>query len=148
MMMASDPLSAEGQNYLLKARLAKHRRKGMWVKAFSGNSEKKAIKDLGVNGYDYDFKALTIGFDLGSERVKQAIAISVQQGSVTSKNKQGYQDYETVLLNYQNTQRFKDGGVLPYHPGLAFTRWMPSDISLSAPLAKLPKPNIKPTLLI
>ena len=121
MMMASDPLSAESK-LSVKDRLAKHRRKGMWVKAFGGNGEKKAIKDLGVNGYDYDFQGTTIGFDLESERVKQAIAISVQQGSVTSKNKQGYQDYETVLLNYQNTQRFKDGGRLALSSGLAFTK--------------------------
>ena len=121
MMMASDPLSAESK-LSVKDRLAKHRRKGMWVKAFGGNGEKKAIKDLGVNGYDYDFQGTTIGFDLESERVKQAIAISVQQGSVTSKNKQGYQDYETVLLNYQNTQRFKNGGRLALSSGLAFTK--------------------------
>ena len=142
MMMASDPLSAESK-LSVKDRLAKHRRKGMWVKAFGGNGEKKAIKDLGVNGYDYDFQGTTIGFDLESERVKQAIAISVQQGSVTSKNKQGYQDYETVLLNYQNTQRFKDGRL--YHQVLLLQGGCQRYIAVGAETAK---PNIKPTLLI
>ena len=120
MMMASEPLSADAK-LTVKERLANHRRKGMWVKAYGGNGEKEALKELGVNGYDYDFSGTTIGFDLESKSVKQAIALSVQTGSVTSHKKQGYQEYETVMLNYQNTQRFKSNRSLSLSIGGAVT---------------------------
>ena len=116
MMTASDPLSAESK-LSVKERIAKHRRKGMWVKAYGGSGEKDPIKDIGVNGYDYDFQGTTIGFDLETSKIKQAIALSVQTGSVTSNNKEGYQDYETVLLNYQSTRALKHGGSLALSAG-------------------------------
>ena len=116
MMTASDPLSAESK-LSIKKRMAEHSRKGMWVKAYGGSGEKDPIKDIGVNGYDYDFQGTTIGFDLETSKIKQAIALSVQTGSVTSNNKEGYQDYETVLLNYQSTRALKHGGSLALSAG-------------------------------
>ncbi|MGC6517656.1 MAG: autotransporter domain-containing protein [Candidatus Puniceispirillaceae bacterium] len=121
MMTDADPLSADNK-LSVSERLKQHSRKGIWVKGFGGNGEKKAIKDLGVNGYDYDFQGTTIGFDIESETMNQGVALSVQQGSVTSKNKQGYQDYETVMLNYQNTRVLKNGASLALSSGLAFTK--------------------------
>ena len=116
MMTASDPLAAESK-LSVKKRMAEHSRKGMWVKAYGGSGEKDPIKDIGVNGYDYDFQGTTIGFDLETSKIKQAIALSVQTGSVTSNNKEGYQDYETVLLNYQSTRALKHGGSLALSAG-------------------------------
>ena len=116
MMTASDPLSAESK-LSIKKRMAEHSRKGMWLKAYGGSGEKDPIKDIGVNGYDYDFQGTTIGFDLETSKIKQAIALSVQTGSVTSNNKEGYQDYETVLLNYQSTRALKHGGSLALSAG-------------------------------
>lgn len=121
MMTSADPLSSDNK-LSIKDRLAAHARKGMWVKGYGGNGEKKPIKDLGVNGYDYDFAGTTIGFDLESRGMKNGIAITLEKGSVTSNQKQGYQDYETVMLNYQNTQFFKDGDSFTLSTGLAMTK--------------------------
>ena len=120
MLNASEPLSSDSKISIRK-RIEQQSRKGMWVKGFGGDGEKKPIKDLGVNGYDYDFQGTTIGLDLESETIKQGIAVSLQTGSVTSNNKQGYQEYDTVMLNYQNTQFFDSGASLALSAGLAMT---------------------------
>ena len=120
MMTATDPLSSDSK-LSVADRLAEQSSKGMWVKGFGGNGEKKPIKDLGVNGYDYDFQGTTIGFDLETELIKQGIAVSLQTGSVTSNKKQGYQEYQTVMMNYQNTRFFDDGASLSMSAGVAMT---------------------------
>ncbi len=121
MMTASDPLSSDNKLTIAK-RLEAHSQKGMWVKTFGGDGEKKALKDLGVNGYDYDYLGTTIGFDLESETNRHGIAMTLQKGSVTSNNRQGYQDYETVMVNYQNTQFYDDGDALSLSTALAVTK--------------------------
>ena len=75
-----------------------------------------------VNGYDYDFAGTSIGFDLESETIKHGIALTLQKGSVTSNNKQGYQEYETVMVNYQNTQFFDDGDALTLSTAIGVTK--------------------------
>ena len=121
MMMSAEPLSADNK-LSVKERLAAHSRKGMWVKAYGGDGEKKPLKELGVNGYDYDYSGTTIGFDLESETIKNGLAITLEKGSVTSNKRQGYQEYETVMLNYQNTQFFKDGDSLSLSTAIAMTK--------------------------
>lgn len=121
MMTAAEPLSTDNK-LSVKERLEAHQSKGMWVKGFGGNGEKKAIKDLGVSGYDYDFAGTSIGFDLESETIKHGIALTLQKGSVTSNNNQGYQDYETVMVNYQNTQFFDDGDALTLSTAIGVTK--------------------------
>ena len=121
MMTAAEPLSVDNK-LSLTDRLKAHQSKGMWVKGFGGNGEKKAIKTLGVNGYDYDFAGTSIGFDLESETIKHGIALTLQKGSVTSNNKQGYQEYETVMVNYQNTQFFDDGDALTLSTAIGVTK--------------------------
>ena len=71
MMMASDPLSAE-LYHSSKTGLPKSSQRYVG-KSFGGNGEKKAIKDLGVNGYDYDFQGTTIGFDLESKELNKLL---------------------------------------------------------------------------
>ena len=119
--MSAEPLSADNK-LSVKERLAAHSRKGMWVKAYGGDGEKKPLKELGVNGYDYDYSGTTIGFDLESETIKNGLAITLEKGSVTSNKRQGYQEYETVMLNYQNTQFFKDGDSLSLSTAIAMTK--------------------------
>lgn len=121
MMMSAEPLSSDNK-LSVKERLAAHSRKGMWVKAYGGDGEKKPLKELGVNGYDYDYSGTTIGFDLESETIKNGLAITLEKGSVTSNKKQGYQEYETVMLNYQNSQFFKDGDSLSLSTAIAMTK--------------------------
>lgn len=94
----------------------------MWVKGYGGFGDKKAVKSLGLNGYDYDFQGTTIGFDLESEADKKGLAITLEKVSVTSNKKQGYQTYETVMLNYQNTHFFDDGDTLALSSAIAVTK--------------------------
>lgn len=121
MMTAAEPLSTDNK-LSVKERLAAHSQKGMWVKGFGGDGERKAIKDLGVSGYDYDFSGTSIGFDLESQTIKHGIALTLQKGSVTTNNSQGYQDYETVMVNYQNTQFFEDGDALTLSTAIGVTK--------------------------
>ena len=121
MMTSAEPLSSNNK-LSVNERLKAHNQKGMWVKGFGGNGERKAIKDLGVSGYDYDFAGTSIGFDLESETIKHGIALTLQKGSVTSNNNQGYQDYQTVMVNYQNTQFFEDGDSLTLSTAIGVTK--------------------------
>ena len=86
------------------------------------NNTNSSLIEVGVNGYDYDYSGTTIGFDLESETIKNGLAITLEKGSVTSNKKQGYQEYETVMLNYQNTQFFKDGDSLSLSTAIAMTK--------------------------
>lgn len=95
-------------------KLKAHSQKGMWVRAYGGSGEKKRLKKLGVNGYDYDFAGTTIGFDIEGEGVNQGIAVSLQQGSVDSYANQGKQDYKTVMVNYQHHRQFDEGDSLTF----------------------------------
>ena len=118
---ASDPLGSDSR-LSIKKRLQEIGRKGMWVKGFSGYGDKKAIKDVGVNGYDYDFTGTVIGFDLPTETITQGLALSLQNGAVKTNGGEVKQDYETVSLTYQNTQTFKDDYQLSLSAGLASTK--------------------------
>ena len=76
---------------------------GWWTQVHGGTGDKKSLKDIGVNGYEFNFFGTTIGFDQKDDGT-EGIALTFQQGSIDSENNEGSTDHKTFAISkYQAT---------------------------------------------
>jgi hypothetical protein len=77
---------------------------GWWTQVHGGTGDKKALKDIGVNGYDFNHFGTTIGFDQQTDKGTEGLAITLQQGTIDSDNSEGSTDHKTFAVSkYQST---------------------------------------------
>lgn len=77
---------------------------GWWTQVHGGTGDKKSLKDIGVNGYDFNHFGTTIGFDQQTEKGTEGLAITLQQGNIDSDNSEGSTDHKTFAISkYQST---------------------------------------------
>jgi len=82
---------------------------GWWTQVHGGTGDKKSLKDIGVNGYDFNHFGTTIGFDQKTDKGTKGLAFTFQQGTIDSDNNEGSTDHETFAVSkYQSTNI--DGG--------------------------------------
>ena len=85
---------------------------GGWVRAVGGSGEKKKLKTLGVNGYDYNFSGLTFGFDKDTDSGVEGVAFSLQSASIDSANSEGKTDNTSVAISKYKSQTLENGNRL------------------------------------
>ena len=77
---------------------------GWWTQVHGGTGDKKSLKDIGVNGYDFNHFGTTIGFDQQTDKGTEGYALTFQQGNIDSDNSEGSTDHKTFAVSkYQST---------------------------------------------
>ena len=61
--MTSSPANDNLEGLSFEDRLKKMGATGWWARGHGGAGDKKSLKELGVNGYDYTFVGTTVGYD-------------------------------------------------------------------------------------
>ena len=72
---------------------------GWWTQVHGGTGNKKSLKDIGVNGYDFNHFGTTIGFDQQTDKVTNGLALTFQQGTIDSDNNEGSTDHKTFAVS-------------------------------------------------
>ncbi len=90
-------------------RLKKMGATGWWALSHGGVGDKKPLKKLGVNGYDYTFVGTTFGYDKQHDNHINGTAVTIQIGSIDSDNGEGDTDHTTFSASKYLSRTLTDG---------------------------------------
>ncbi len=82
---------------------------GWWTQVHGGTGDKKSLKDIGVNGYDFNHFGTTIGFDQQTDKGIDGLALTFQQGTIDSDNNEGSTDHKTFAVSKYQSSNIEDG---------------------------------------
>ena len=83
-----------------------------WGQVYGASGTKKALSDLGINGYDYSFSGVTIGSDYLVGQDTYGAAVSIMNGEVTNNASEGKTNYNSLALTGYMSQDKKNGSKL------------------------------------
>jgi len=107
--MTSSPANDNLEGLSFEDRLKKMGATGWWVRGHGGAGDKKSLKELGVNGYDYTFVGTTVGYDKQDGNNTDGMAFTIQQGSIDSDNSEGNTDHTTFSVSKYLSRKLTDG---------------------------------------
>ncbi len=82
---------------------------GWWTQVHGGTGNKKSLKDIGVNGYDFNHFGTTIGLDQQTDKGIEGLALTFQQGTIDSDNSEGSTNHKTVAVSKYQSTNIEDG---------------------------------------
>jgi len=71
---------------------------GRWGTFYSGKKDQNNLTEIGVNGYEDNYKGLIFGFDKEIDSQTTGIAFSFQEGDIISDGSEGLTDYKIYSL--------------------------------------------------
>ena len=82
---------------------------GWWTQVHGGTGDKKSLKDIGVNGYDFNHFGTTVGFDQQTDKGTDGLALTFQRGTIDSDNNEGSTDHKTFAVSKYQSTNIEDG---------------------------------------
>ena len=107
--MTSSPANDNLEGLSFEDRLKKMGATGWWTRGHGGAGDKKSLKELGVNGYDYTFVGTTVGYDKQDGNNTDGMAFTIQQGSIDSDNTEGNTDHTTFSVSKYLSRKLTNG---------------------------------------
>jgi len=83
-----------------------------WGQVYGASGTKKALYELGINGYDYSFSGVTVGSDYLVGQDTYGAAVSIMNGEVTNNASEGKTNYNSLALTGYMSQDKKNGSKL------------------------------------